>query len=227
MLPGLTAVLLAAGADSGPTQTVPFQAYMSGTGSAPSFSNVALGTPSSSRHLIVAVATKNTSTFPGSPPAVNSVTVAGQACTKVADIGTGINRTKTTLWITSAPVTSGTTGTVSVAVASASSAVGVAVWAANLPSATPYDTATSFLSQSNQSASIDFPAGGILVAAVSGLSGATASTWTAGAIEDFETTFNANEFSGASGASLTGGTNQTISVSSAENGAMVAATWSV
>lgn len=226
MLPGLASVLAGIIVSSAPTQTVPFHAYMAGTGSAPSFTNVALGTPDASRYIIVAVAAKNTNTFPGSPPSVNSVTVAGQGCTKVADIGTGIQRTKTTLWITSAPVTSGTTGTVSVAMSLSTSAVGVAVWSANLSSATPHDTATSFLSQSNQSATIDVPAGGILVAAVSGLSGTTASTWTAGATKDFETTFSANEFSGASAADLSAGTNQTVSVTSAENGAMVAATWS-
>ena len=227
MLPGLTAVLPAASAASRPTQTVPFHAYIAGTGSAPSFSDVALGTPSTNRYIIVAVAAKNTNTFPGNPPSVNSVTVAGQACTKVADIGTGIQRTKTTLWITSAPVTSGTTGTVSVAMSLSTSAVGVAVWSADLSSPTPNDTATSFLRQAGQSATIDFPAGGILVAAVSGISGATSTTWTSGAVKDFETTFSANEFSGASSADLSGGTSQTVSVNSAENGAMVAATWSL
>ncbi len=225
MLAGFTSFIVAAFGSSGPSQTVPFQAYLAGTGSAPSFSNVALGTPSSSRHIIVAVASKSTSVF-SSPPAVNSVTVAGQACTKVADIGTGINRTRTTLWITSAPVTSGATGTVAVAMASASSAVGVGVWAADLSSATPYDTATSFLSQTSQSATIDFPAGGILVAAVSGQGSSYSTNWTAGAIEDFETLFSANEFSGASAAALSGGASQTVSVTSADNGAMVAATWS-
>lgn len=178
-----------------------------------------IGTAATNRYVVVAVG--NVLTF-GTAAAPTSVTVGGQACTKVADISQGGSaQPRTTLWITNAPVTTGTTATVS---ATASGSCGMATWAIyGIASTTPYATAT--VAGSPSSTTIDFQEGGVAIGAVATNSSPGAQTFT-GLTKDFDGSLNsAKRFSGASLSDMSAGTGQTVSNSPTNNNAFAVACW--
>lgn len=138
------------------------------------FTGLSIGTAAANRYIIVA--------FTKRSDASGTVTVGGAACTMVVE-GTETTESpdgKASVWITNAPVTSGTTATVSITGLSGSQRVGVSVFAATGINPTASDTSTQ---QSSSAASISdsgvtIPAHGIYVAAVGCGSSGTSIAWT-------------------------------------------------
>lgn len=96
--------------------------------SASSISEVmSIGTANAQRYIVVSEITQNGSLFN-----VSSLTVAGQAATEKIDVSSGDIRGS--LWITDAPVTTGTTATVAITWAGTVEKAGIAVWAVTCPS---------------------------------------------------------------------------------------------
>lgn len=227
MLPGLASVAGFASAINATPITVTFTVNSSDTGSNPSFTGSAIGTAASDRNIVVAVSSVELAQ--NIPGAHNSVTVAGTACTRVANVasGTDVNGTRTSLWITNSPVTSGTTGTIAITTGGASF-VGIAAWAVyGLLSTTPSDTVTD--TGTTLSGLIDYPSNGIIIAAATNRDAAPnlTTSWT-GATENFDADAGYYGFSGASETALSGGTGQTISAAFGATDAddtLVAVTW--
>jgi len=221
MMPGLMSSVAADAAVTVSTNRPVYTQTTSGNGSSVTMTGAALSSAASDRYIVVGVTNRNPSFF-GSTGAVSAVTVAGQSCTKVADIvGAGFNRVRSTLWITDLPVTSGTTGNVVVTFAG-SNDYGIAIWAMYGPnSPTPYDTAAA-----TGTSTIDHPANGMLVAIGGSQGSSSMNTAWSGATEDFEGSMEGEEYSGASGGNLSNVAGQTINAAFTNDGSFAAATWS-
>lgn len=230
MLPGLASI--AGVRTNASALSLSYTGTASNTANASSytFSGASIGTAENDRYIVVAV-TDSGSTFVNAPT-VTAVTVAGQACTKVAEAWpnyTSVQRI--TLWITNSPVTTGTTASIVVTLGSTALGAAIAAWAVYGPSsATPYDTLL-VTGAAPLSGSIDYPEGGVLIAAA-GFHELTSGTvtWT-NATEDFEGSSGTSfEFTVASKDALTQASGQNISVTQSLVGpeayhSMVAATW--
>jgi hypothetical protein len=96
-------------AASVPTLTFGAGAFSTNDTSTYTFTSIGIGAASSNRYVVVAVGQR------GVAEASATVTVAGQSCTQLAETGTGA---KLHLFITDAPVTTGTTATVVVSCSS-------------------------------------------------------------------------------------------------------------
>lgn len=230
MLPGIAGI---AGAKASHNLlTVVYTGTASNTANAASytFSSASIGAAANDRYIVVAV-TDSGVTFVNAPT-VSSVTVAGQACTKVAEAWPGLTIVqRVTLWITNSPVTTGTTASIVVTLNSSAGGAAIGAWAVyGLTSTTPHDT-LSVTGAAPLSGSIDHPEGGILIAAAGFYELTSGSvTWT-NATEDFEGSSGTSyEFTVASKADLTQASAQSLSVTHSNAGAeayhaMVAATW--
>lgn len=86
-----------------------------------SFTSTAIGTASSDRYVAVAIGTRDTGTN-----SISSVTVAGQSCTAL--VTSGSTTDPRAIFITDAPVTSGTTATVAVTMANTNLRCGIGVY---------------------------------------------------------------------------------------------------
>lgn len=121
------------------------------------FVGVGIGTAAPDRHVVVCIGSNSNGRT------VSSVTVAGQACTVINSV---VNSTRTVaMAVTNAPVTSGTTATVTVTFNAGEDGCGIATYSLNTSgSVTPTDTATS--TTTSGSVSLDIPAGGVGIIAI-------------------------------------------------------------
>lgn len=117
------------------TATYAGQASMTGAATLFSFAALPIGAASTDRHVAVLVYSQGGGGLP------SSVTVAGQSCTaKVTNTGAG----EAAIYLTDAPVTTGTTATVAVNYGSNVNVCGVGTWAlTGLLSTTATDTETA------------------------------------------------------------------------------------
>lgn len=180
---------------------------------AASYANQPLGTAAANRRIIVALSTVRLSST--SIGAHSSMTVAGAGCTKLAEATSGVTSPtasgqRTSLWITTAPLTTGTTGTISF-VANTYSYSSIIVWAVyGVGSITPFDVKTA-IGTGALSASIDCPQDGALIAAAT-LNANTLQTITwSGVNEDVDADNSVMKFGGASAAYLNAETGRAIS----------------
>lgn len=178
------------------------------------YNNQPIGTPAANRRIIVALSTiRLASTAIG---AHSSLTVAGAACTKLADISTttanaGGFGSRLSLWITTAPLVSGTIGDI-VFSAGTTSFTSIITWAAfGVGSVVPFDVKTA-TGAAALSTTINCPQDGVLIAVAAPNASATATvTWT-GVNEDIDADNSTTKFSGASQGYLTPQTGRAISV---------------
>ncbi len=174
------------------------------------FSSAALGIPQDNRYIAVAIINSDEVS---SRATISSVTVAGQACSEKVStfVSSFAGNPRTSIFLTDAPVTSGETGNIVVTLSNTDTSCCIIVWAVyGLTSTTAHDTATD--TGTTLSATIDYPANGILIAATANQSSGASATWT-GATENADG--NRGDSSGASGASasnLSSASGQTISV---------------
>ena len=139
-----------------------------------SFTSHPIGTASTDRYVIVAVQARDL--FGGR---VNSVTVAGTACTKVAEENQNIGHAQ--MWITNSAITTGTTATVAVGGSGTLVCCGINTYAATkLQSTTP--TSTDHNATDASALSLTVSTGGFVVGCSCQASGATCTV--TGATED-------------------------------------------
>jgi len=176
------------------------------------FSGLSLGDADPSRIIAVVVNCTDVLT-------VTSVTVAGVSAT-IHLQATGIF---TTCAIATAAVPTGTTGDVVVNLNTTGEDCGVGLWRiVNLPSTTPYDTASN--SEDPIVMSIDIPNRGILVAG--GTFDQNGAVTTTGCTENYDYDVGTDRFCGGSGSGLTPELNRTITFDGTAGGAAgVAASW--
>lgn len=180
------------------------------TGSPQTISSAPIGTAAATRYVVVAVGVLPSTIA----PSVSAITVAGQSCsliTSSAAQGGGLY-----LFITDAPVTSGTTASVVVTYGGNTNRIFVATWAVTgLNSTTATDTDTSTTNGASVTSSIT--AGGVCIAAAISNSTVSAGTFTwTGVTEDVETSALTNgRMSGASKASA-GGESLSLSATSTQ-----------
>ena len=189
------------------------------------FTAASIGTPSSDRYIVVAVSTSDNG---NSPATVSSVTVGGQATTVVTQVAViSSDAPRTTLLITNAPVTSGSTADIVVNLSSVEDRCGIAVWSlygigSTTPSATATDVGTTL------SSSLTAPVGSVIIVASTCLTGSSSAVATAsGYTQDFDSSNGLNGFSG--GAIKTTASSTTVgTVWSTTNSkdTQVAAAWS-
>lgn len=152
------------------------------------YPGVAIGAASPDRYIIVGTGGRNASnrTF-------NSCTVGGAATTRLVHQAT-LNHLA--LFITNAPVVSGTTADIVLSLSGTSQRNAISVWAlrGSLASTTPLDTLN--IDASDPSGSLDVEAGGAHVA-IAYTNGNTTVTWT-GVTEDYDVAFELNTFSSGS-----------------------------
>lgn len=196
------------------------------------YANQPLGTAASNRRILVAVSTVRLSST--SVGAHSSVTVAGAGCTKLAEASSGVTSPtafgqRISLWITTAPLTTGATGTVSLSVGTITFS-SIMIWSVyGVGSITPFDAQTA-IGTGALSASINCPKDGALIAAAA-LNAASNQTITwSGVNEDIDADNNVTKFGGASAAYLNAETGRAISATQSAttvyNGGLVAVTFS-
>lgn len=156
------------------------------------YSGISIGAASPDRYIIVGTGGRDASnrTF-------NSCTVGGASTTRLVHQAT-LNHLA--LFITDAPVTSGSTANIVISLSGTSQRNAVSVWAltGSLSSITPLDTLN--IDASDPSGSLDVGAGGAHVA-IAYTNGGRSVTWT-GVTEDYDVAFeagNLNTFSSGSG----------------------------
>ena len=187
-------------------------ASSSANAAAYTFSAHSIGTASSDRHVVVCVAFGDTGAN-----SVDFVTVGGQSCTQIAAIQNGSFEAFAGIFITDAPVTSGTTADVIVDLANFANNCGIGTFAlTGLSSITATDTATTTTDGSAQS--LDINADGVAVG-VTSFDG-TSVSWT-NMTERYDA--NTEGTAGHSGASTTSATTQTLSVTSTVSGSNLTA----
>lgn len=229
MLPGISG---AGNAFPGVAPSTPIDLTYVAHGKSASYSNFAIGTAAANRRVIVALNTIRLSSQ--SSTTHTGVTVAGAACTKLAEAASssasaGGSASRVSLWITTAPLVSGTTGTINFSAGTITFS-SIMTWAAyGVGSVTPFDAKTA-TGLAALSASINCPENGALISAAC-LNAASSATlaWT-GINEDIDADNNATKFGGASQAYLVAETGRAISVTPSAttlySGALVAATLS-
>jgi hypothetical protein len=212
MIPGIVS---AGAASSAALPSVPISlVYQTQTkGASSSYSSQPLGAAAANRHIIVALSSvRLSSTAVG---AHSSLTVAGAGCTKLAEASSGVTSPsasgqRTSLWITTSPLVSGTTGTIAFSVGTANY-TSIIVWAAyGVGSITPYDYKT-VIGTGALSASINCPQDGALIAAAALNATSLATISWSGITEDVDDSNNVMKFGGASLASLSAETARAIS----------------
>lgn len=210
MLPGISG---AGNASQGIVPSTPIDLVYQTHAKAASYANQPLGTPAANRRVIVALSTvRLNSTAIG---AHSSMTVAGAGCTKLADAASGVTSPasysqRTSLWITTAPLVTGATGTIAFS-ANTFSYSSIMVWAAyGVGSITPFDVETA-IGSGALSANIDCPLNGVLIAAAT-LNASVLQTidWS-GVNEDVDADNAVMKFGGASAAYLAAQTGRAIS----------------
>lgn len=176
MLPGLKPMMIGGAAS---LLTMSFITNVPGNSDATSynFTGTDIGTASADRYIVVCVYARR------SGAAVNSsCTVAGQAMTKV--VGGTISTTDNlcAIWISDAPVTSGTTAAIVVGFNATMLRCSIGVY--TITGGTPVlaDTASDS-GGADPNVSIDVPVGGVVVATAGNANNVT-TTWT-GVTEDF------------------------------------------
>lgn len=134
------------------------------------FSSVDIGTAAHDRLSVVGI----TAVAPSGASIVDSITIGGSAAT--FDAGASSGHTSE-IW--QLPVSTGATASIVINHSSSMISCSIGVWAVYGVQAVPFDTASTF----SGNASIDIPAGGIVIANARTDTGAV--TWT-GAIENFD-----------------------------------------
>jgi hypothetical protein len=156
------------------------------TSSPVDFASVPIGTASSTRYVAFVLVMGGSST-------ASAVTVAGQATTLAVNSLTG--STLTVVGITSAPVTSGTTATISLttggAITGSNIAQAFAIEGLNSATATDVDSSTA----SGSGLTITIAAGGVGVGFYTNTGTGNSMTWSAGITEDAETAASFHEVS--------------------------------
>jgi hypothetical protein len=155
------------------------------------YSGASIGTASADRYIIVGTAGRE-----GGNRTFNTCTVGGAATTRLVHQAT-LNHLA--LFITNAPVTSGTTADIVITLSGGSQRNAVSVWAltGSLSSITPLDTLS--IDSTDPSGSLNVGADGAHVA-IAYTNGNTSVTWT-GVTEDYDVSFesgNNNTFSSGS-----------------------------
>lgn len=227
MLPGIAPSLGFGGTAASVPAVVTYIGVKAGASS--TNNNVNIGTAATDRYVVIILATAK-----GPPPAPNhsSVTVAGVSCTRVVQsTTTGLNGFRTSIWISSSPITSGTTATVSLSYGTVTGASFMVYTLNGINSPTAYATANNTGGPGTVSSTIDYPLNGVLIAANEAEVAYTSTpTWT-GATTDVSSSVSAYFYTSASKSSLAALSAQTISCApsgtSTTNGStLVAATWS-
>lgn len=177
-------------------------AVNTGTGITQTFAAAPTGTPTNGRYLVICVSARM------STDTLNTVTVDGASCTIVAKIRNAASP-ESSVVITDAPVTTGSTASIACTFSSTVINCGIAVYALNgIISTTPTATATTVTDNSAQSLSI--LAGGVAVGV--GCYGAGNATWTlTGLTEDFDQAISSGSSSFAGG-STTSAIDQNLSI---------------
>lgn len=171
------------------------------------FSSVSIGTPSSDRYIAVLVTMRS-----GSPSASISVTVGGQATSEVVRRNT--SATSIAIYITSAPVTSGSTANVVVSLGAAALNCAVAVFAiTGIASNTAVNTQST--ATNGATMSLSNTAGGIAIGGA--IEESTATFTVAGLTENLDTVIEAGQHSQAA-ASLAPTAGGSLSVSFTSTG---------
>lgn len=171
------------------------------TNSTYTFASAAIGTASSDRYVAIGIYGR------GSTSGTASVTVAGQSCSILVNGNAG-GANECQIWITDAPVTSGTTASVVVTTNGSWSNCGISTYAlTGLQSIVPTATVTTTTNNSARSLAID--AGGVAICV--GYSAATSTFTTTGMTEDADVTVESTVASGTAG-SASSATAQTLSV---------------
>lgn len=215
MLPGLgipAGMFKAAAAAGGPVVPT-FTAYVSGgIAVSPTFSGVAIGTASANRYVTFAYVASNDAAATAATATVN-----GAACTKVA-VSTGDGR-PCAIFITNAPVTSGTTATIAINTGGNNSDNEIAVYALTGTSApttpTVYTDNAAPLSQT-----ISIPSGGAAIGAANLF---TSATWT-GLTKDSDGT--SGNYKGSVASSTTAGSPTVTATGSGGSSNLCVAVWS-
>lgn len=170
-----------------------------------SFPSHSIGTASADRYIAVCVSLAQTVSITRD---VTAVTVAGQSCSEVIDISPGGNTAGCMIWITTAPVTSGTTGTVVVTVTGNTVNCGIATYAlTGLQSNVATDTEST--SSDNTNMSLNILSNGVAIAATVCTTTGT-HTWT-GVTERYDQTVETS-LGSHSGGDTTSLTAQTLTI---------------
>lgn len=164
------------------------------------FSSAALGTAAANRKVVVAACSMVTART------VSSMTINGISASEISGTYAATASTVNNISMWQADVPTGTTGDIVVTWSGAQNRCGIGVWAVYGAAATAHATATDTTSPWSQSVAV--PAGGILIAAVSGVT-ATARSWDSPQVEDYDDFIEADYQSGAHYASAAG---ETVSV---------------
>lgn len=162
-----------------------------------------IGPPADDRYVIVALMIDLSTTGVSS----NTVTVGGAATTKVAAFGTDGDE-DVAIYITNAPVTSGTTATIATGTITGGYQIAAAVYAAYGINPTYHDRLIA-AEGTDPSGTIDIPAGGFAIAAsISGSSGASLSWVGATSVSSNSSAarFETGKYDNSGGSALTGHT---------------------
>jgi hypothetical protein len=190
------------------------------------FTTRAIGTAAANRVVVISCSMEQSG--PSGLPTVASVTIGGISATQVATVTASDGTEVLEMW--EAAVPTGTTATIVVNLNNDSEFCAMGVWAVYGAGTTKYNSATSNSTGSPISASINSPAGGVIIAA-SAIGGGGTWTWT-NVTENFDATHRSGNrnYSGASLAYAAAQTGLSVSATPSGGGSsaarLIVASWS-